>query len=102
MLRSIMEAKKMKIDGIKSHNIINGYSKNKGTLINKVQDVKTKDTIEISTLGKSLTNYSLQNNMVDGSVNIQEIKNRIENGTYNIDARLTAQSIVENIRGIRL
>lgn len=92
----------MKIDGIKSHNIINGYSKNKGTLINKVQDVKTKDTIEISTLGKSLTNYSLQNNMVDGSVNIQEIKNRIENGTYNIDARLTAQSIVENIRGIRL
>lgn len=92
----------MKIDGINSHNIINGYSKNKGTLINKVQDVKTKDTIEISSLGKSLTNYSLQNNMVDSSVNIQEIKNRIENGTYNIDASLTAQSIIDNIRGIRL
>jgi len=92
----------MKIDGINSHNIINGYNKNKGTLISKVSEVKTKDTIEISALGKSLTNYSLQDKKIDNTKNIKEIKNKVDNGTYNIDAKLTAQSIIDGIKGIRL
>lgn len=92
----------MKVDGINTSNIINTYNKNKGTLINKVQEIKTQDTIEISALGKSLTNYSLQDKKVNNLENVKEIKSKIENGTYNVDAKLTALSILDTIRGSRL
>lgn len=92
----------MKIDGINSHNIISSYNKNKVNLNNKPSEINCKDSIQISDIGKSLKNYSLQNGKVENSSNIQEIKIKIDNGTYNVDARLTAQSIVDTIIGDRL
>lgn len=92
----------MKVDGINTSNIINSYNKNKGILIKKVQEVKTQDTIEISALGKSLTNYSLQDNKINNLENVKEIKSRIENGTYNVDAKLTAIRILDTIQESRL
>jgi negative regulator of flagellin synthesis FlgM len=96
-----MEGNTMKIDLINSQKIINGYNKNKGNLISKVIEAKPTDTIEISSIGRSLTSYSLQNKKLNNSSKIEEIKYKIDSGTYNVDARLTAQSIIDTIRGIK-
>ena len=35
---------------------------------------------------------------IDNSAKIEELKVKIQNGTYNVDAKLTAQSILNNIK----
>ena len=89
----------MKVEGISSQGIINSYQKNNSRAIDKVQKNNSTDSIEISDIGKSLRNYSLDTVDVNRRANIEEIRNRISNGTYNIDAKLTAQSILDYIGG---
>lgn len=80
---------------------LNSYNKNYGRICNKVNNLDSKDKIEISKFGKSLSNYS-QNFIIDKSENIKEIKNKIENGNYNVNAQLTAQSILNFIKENKL
>ena len=88
----------MNINGINSNNVINLYSKNRNR-VSQTKEVKSvSDRIEISKLGKSLTNYTLEGVNVDNSKKIQELKNQINNGTYNVDAELTARSILDTIK----
>lgn len=88
----------MNINGINSNNVINLYSKNRN-IVSQTKEVKSvSDRIEISKLGKSLTNYTLEGVNVDNSKKIQELKNQINNGTYNVDAKLTARSILDTIK----
>lgn len=87
----------MNIKGIGSANAINAYRTNS---INKAKGndlVAERDRIEISKEGKALSNYSLDNSMYDNSKKIESIRNRITQGTYNIDSRLVAESIVKEI-----
>lgn len=92
----------MKVEGISSQSIINSYQKNNNRTINKVQRSNSTDSIEISAIGKSLKNYSLDASDVNRSATIEEIRNKISNGTYNIDAKLTAQSILDYIGGKKI
>ena len=92
----------MKVEGISSQSIINSYQKNNNKTINKVQRSNSTDSIEISAIGKSLKNYSLDVSDVNRSATIEEIRNKISNGTYNIDAKLTAQSILDYIGGKKI
>ena len=88
----------MNINGINTNNVINRYSKNRNR-VSQTKEVKSvSDRIEISKLGKSLTNYTLEGVNVDNSKKIQELKNQINNGTYNVDAKLTARSILDTIK----
>ena len=88
----------MNINGINSNNVINLYSKNRNR-VSQTKEVKSvSDRIEISKLGKSLTNYTFEGVNVDNSKKIQELKNQINNGTYNVDAKLTARSILDTIK----
>ena len=88
----------MNINGINSNNVINLYSKNRNR-VSQTKEVKSvSDRIEISKLGKSLTNYTLEGVNVDNSKKIQKLKNQINNGTYNVDAKLTARSILDTIK----
>lgn len=88
----------MNINGINSNNVINLYSKNRNR-VSQTKEVKSvSDRIEISKLGKSLTNYTLEGVNVDNSKKIEELKNQINNGTYNVDAKLTARSILDTIK----
>lgn len=88
----------MNINGINSNNVINLYSKNRNR-VSQTKEVKSvSDRIEISKLGKSLTNYTLEGVNMDNSKKIQELKNQINNGTYNVDAKLTARSILDTIK----
>lgn len=92
----------MNIKGIGSHNVINLYNKNNNKIVEKEKVVSSKDTIEISKLGKSLNNYAFDDVNVDNTKKIAEIKSQIEKGTYNVDAKLTAQSIIDVIKGRRV
>lgn len=88
----------MNINGINSNNVINLYSKNKNRVSQTKEVNNVSDRIEISKLGKSLTNYTLEGVNVDNSKKIEELKNQINNGTYNVDAKLTARSILDTIK----
>lgn len=92
----------MKVEGINSHNVINSYNSNKSRVIDKVQKSNSTDRIEISEIGKSLNNYSLESSSINRLSNIEEIRNKINNGTYNVDAKLTAQSILDHIGGNKI
>lgn len=88
----------MNINGINSNNVINFYSKNRNRVSQTKEVNNVSDRIEISKLGKSLTNYTLEGVNVDNSKKIQELKNQINNGIYNVDAKLTARSILDTIK----
>ncbi|WP_456008268.1 flagellar biosynthesis anti-sigma factor FlgM [Clostridium butyricum] len=52
----------------------------------------------MSSLGKSLKDYSSDNN-IDNAKKVAEIKSKVDSGTYSIDARITARSILNAMKG---
>lgn len=87
----------MSIDRINRQTYINAYNSNSNKSVDKVAKTKNVDRIEISELGKTLKNYSLDNTTAN-TQKIAEIKNRIDSGTYNVDARLTAKSLLNAMK----
>lgn len=87
----------MSIDGINRLSYVNAYNSNSAKSIEKVTKNQNVDTIEISELGKSLKDYSLDSATAN-TQRISEIKNRVDSGTYNVDARLTAKSLLNAIK----
>lgn len=63
--------------------------------INKTNNIYA---IENLALKKSLKDYSMIND-INREKKIAEIKSRIEAGTYNIDPRLTAMSMLNHMKG---
>ncbi|AYD40720.1 flagellar biosynthesis anti-sigma factor FlgM [Clostridium fermenticellae] len=87
----------MKVNGISSSNIVNLYNVNKRN-VDKKQDAKQNDSIQISRLGKNLSTYSLDDKYVDNTDKIKELKDKIENGTYRPDSRKIAQKMMQGIK----
>lgn len=90
----------MNIKGIGSVSNINYYSKISLNKTEKVENIKSSDRIEISEAGKTLKNYGVEISSYDNTNKIIEIKNKLSNGTYNIDAKLTAKSMLDQMKGI--
>ncbi|MCB2294278.1 flagellar biosynthesis anti-sigma factor FlgM [Clostridium algoriphilum] len=86
----------MKIDGVK-HNVIM-YKKNTVKIEPKVNAVK-KDTVELSREGKKLSELSLNDNSVNSKEKIEAIKNKVLQGTYKVDSKLTAKRIIDIMKG---
>lgn len=91
----------MSIERINRQSYINAYNSNSNKPIDRVNKSKQVDRIEISPLAKSLTGYSLNNN-IDNTKKIAEIKSKVDSGTYNIDARLTARSLLNAMKESKL
>ena len=91
----------MKIQGIGTNNdIYTRYiTKANKTASTENKIIKNEDTIEISELGKELSSFSIEDNNLDREARIQELKEQIQNGTYEVDARLTAKSMIDSMRG---
>lgn len=88
----------MKVNGIGSNQMLNPYSENKrGRDIN--HEVKGKDSISISSIGKSLSSYSLDGSVINSKEKVESIKKAVLSGTYNVDARLVAQKIMDTMKG---
>ena len=92
----------MNIKGIGTNNYINAYNNNKVCQVKKQEKVTVSDRIEISSMGKSLKNYSMDGVNVDNSKKISELKAQIEAGTYNANAKLTAKGMLDVMKGRKL
>lgn len=88
----------MSIDRINRSSFINMYNSNSNKTVKQFNKTKEFDSIEISSLARSLQGYSYDMN-IDSTKKIAELRTKIQNQTYNVDAKLTAQSIVKAIKG---
>ena len=87
----------MKINGVNPNKIVNLYSNNKKNVERK-SEVSQKDTIEISSVGKSLSSYSIDDKFINSNEKIEKLKNEIQNGTYNRDSKLVAAKILDAMK----
>ena len=88
----------MNIKGIGTQGITSIYTSNAARKVGEVNKPSQNDTVEISDLGRVLNMYDVLDIKVDNSDRIAEIKEKIANGTYNVDAKLTAKSIMNSIK----
>lgn len=87
----------MSINGISNQIYINKYNSNSNKVTTKSCEISQSDRIEISSLGKSLNEYSL-NSDIDNLKKVADIKSKIEAGTYNVDAKTTASSLLDAMK----
>ncbi|MGH4125780.1 MAG: flagellar biosynthesis anti-sigma factor FlgM [Clostridium sp.] len=83
----------MKIDGVKN-NVVSFYKNNTPKTESKVAATK-KDTIELSSVGKSLSALSLDSKSVNSEAKIEAIRNEVMQGTYKMDSKLTATRMMD-------
>ena len=88
----------MNINGVRTQGVANIYASNGAKRIKETNTDIGKDKIEISELGRNLSMYDNVDFNIDNSAKIEELKAKIQNSTYNVDAKLTAQSILNNIK----
>ena len=88
----------MKITGISSNEYLNVKNDSKKSALNKTVE-SSKDRLEISTAGKSLSLYSTDGNFGISEDKLQGIKNQVSNGTYNRDSKLVAQKLIDVMKG---
>ena len=88
----------MNINGVRTQGVTNIYASNGARKIKETNTDIGEDKIEISELGRNLSMYDNVDFNIDNSAKIEELKEKIQNGTYNVDAKLTAQSILNNIK----
>ncbi|NKF06921.1 flagellar biosynthesis anti-sigma factor FlgM [Clostridium gasigenes] len=91
----------MNIKGMGPLSTVNYYNKVASNKIEKIDKVKTSDRIELSEAGKVLNDYAVETSSYDKAAKVEEIKNKILNGTYNIDAKLTAKSMLDVMKEIK-
>lgn len=87
----------MKINGISQSKAINAYNDYKKQ-VDKKETKPQGDSIQISSLGKSLSAYSTDELFVNSKEKLQGIAAEISNGTYNRDSKLIAEKMIESIR----
>ena len=88
----------MKINGASLNNVVNIYSNNKK--VNEKNAVKSsKDSIQISSLGKSLCALAIEDNCENSPEKIEKLRNEISQGTYKADSSLTAKKMIDIIKG---
>lgn len=86
----------MNITSVNFRGIENMYKNNKVQA--KPVNNKIVDSVEISELGKQLN--KLNTNKEDVNIDkINEIKTKIENGTYKVNSKDLAKKIIESMRG---
>lgn len=90
----------MKIGGVGSNSAINSYDRNKNTLDNKkVSNNKKKDSIEISSLGKSLSKYSIEEGKINSKERVETIRQEISKGAYNTNSKYIAEGLIDAMKG---
>ncbi len=90
----------MDINGVSSMKHLQLYKNNSNKAAKEAPaKVAANDSVEISTLGKKLSAYSLEDNFSTTTDKINNIKNDIKNGTYNVDSKLVAEKMYDQMKG---
>lgn len=84
----------MKINSVMANNAVNMYNKQKQHTKIEMGSKQLKDKVEISKDAKYLNKINNDNEEVNLE-KINEIKQRIKSGTYNIDSRILAKAILK-------
>jgi negative regulator of flagellin synthesis FlgM len=87
----------MKINGVTPSKVMNLYSNNTKN-VQKKTEVSKKDSVQISSLGKKLSSYSLEGETVNSKEKIEELRNQVSKGTYNRDSKLVAGKIIDETK----
>lgn len=87
----------MKINNIKFNNIDNIY-KTKKLEVDKTNTNNKSDLVQISDLGKYLNKVNTNKEDINMD-KVNDIKKRIENGTYSVDSKVLAKKIIEKMEG---
>lgn len=89
----------MNIKGVNNSNVLKVYS-DKRVKNTEVKTVKeSKDSIEISALGKSLSGYSFDMPSINSAEKVERIREEVAKGTYKPNAELVAKRILDAIKG---
>lgn len=91
----------MRVGGFNnSSKIVKLYNSNNKNIENKESKDKSKmkDSLEISSLGKNLAAYHIDEENINSSEKIAKIKEEIEKGTYNRDSKIIAEEILKSIK----
>ena len=84
----------MNVNGVGKGNLVNLYTNNTNRKVNKTKAIQTRDRIEISALAKSLSEYDDPKINKTTEAKLLELKEKINNGTYSVDAKLTSESML--------
>lgn len=88
----------MKINGIGPTKVINLYSQNKKVEAKDAKEFK-KDSVEISSAGKSLSSLSMDKSLENSAEKIEKIKNSLTQGTYKPSSEQIARKMLDIIKG---
>lgn len=88
----------MKINSINTNNMINAYSKQKQYVKTETVNKSFKDKVEISEDAKYLSKINSDNENINID-KVNEIKKKIQEGTYSINSKNIAQKIIDVIKG---
>lgn len=84
----------MNINSVSGNKMIKVYNEQK-RVAEKKEVKATSDSIQISTIGKSLSTYTLEESIVNSPEKVQRIANEVASGTYSRDSKLVAQKLVD-------
>lgn len=88
----------MKINSIQTNNVINAYGKQRQYAKGEAVSKQIKDKVTISEDAKYLNKITSDTENIDLK-KINEIKKKLENGTYSINSREIARKMVESLKG---
>lgn len=83
----------MKINGVSSGKIINLYNDTKINTV-KREETKKSDTITISSAGRSLSSFSVEENVGMSVSDLDKIQKEVSRGTYRRDSRMVADKMI--------
>lgn len=84
----------MNVNSVGKGNLVNLYTNNTNRKVNKTKAIQIRDRIEISALAKSLSEYDDPKINKTTEAKLLELKEKINNGTYSVDAKLTSESML--------
>ena len=94
----MLEVNRVNINRISANKVTSIYGKNKKVDVKKVNKQK-KDTLEISSLGRAMSDYALNMKNIHSDKTVEKIRTEVKNGTYNRDSKLVAKKMFDIMKG---
>lgn len=88
----------MKLNSISIGKVIPLYNNTK-KVEQKKDNIKVKDSVQISKAGRNLSSYYIDDIDTELEKKVQDVKNRINNGTYKVSSRLVAKKMLDIMKG---